>query len=125
MNAQGKVTRSAIQRKTRTARIELRRRWPQVFAGPKAPKRPLAIGIRQAILSAAPDLDRADVWLALDDYTAGPTYLRACVAGAARIGLDGEPDGVVTASEAAFAAKRAAQIEQARARQQHQQEARA
>ena len=44
-----------------------------------------------------------DVSLALALYTRNPSYMKSCVAGAVRIGLDGEPAGTVTATQEAFA----------------------
>jgi sRNA-binding protein len=46
--------------------------------------------------------------IVLGRYTASWGYLRNCTAGAQRIGLDGEPAGVVTEEEAARAAERLA-----------------
>ncbi len=79
-----KQARTECQRRTRATRIALQRRWPAIFAGPKKPKRPLARGIDKQIARAAPDLSRGDIRLALQDYTGGPSYLRACVADATR-----------------------------------------
>lgn len=111
-----KQARAERQRRTRATRIALQRRWPDIFAAPKKPKRPLARGIDKQIARAAPDLSRGDIRLALQDYTGGPSYLRACVVGAARIGLDGEPAGFVAVGEAEHAARRALSIERQRAR---------
>ena len=54
---------------------------------------------------------------ALGDYTSGPTYLRACVAGAPRIGLDGKPCGEVSEQQAAHAKARLAALEKYISRQ--------
>ena len=42
----------------------------------------------------------------LGDHTGGPTYLGWPIEGAARIDLDGQPAGTVTAAQAEFAAKK-------------------
>ena len=71
---------------------------------------PLERGIHHGILAA---LDGAvkpqELRRALGYYTGNQAYLRALVAGAARIGLDGNPTGEpVSAEEAAIAAARLA-----------------
>jgi sRNA-binding protein len=70
---------------------------------------PLKLGIHHDILAA---LDGAitlqELHRALRYYTGNTWYLRATVAGAARIGLDDNPAGAVNAEEAAVAAARLA-----------------
>lgn len=85
--------------------------YPSTFMPPGAPKKPLAIGIGDALTLAIPEVGAMNMARALNDYTGGPIYLRACVAGADRIGLDGKPNGVVTEAQAAHAAERLAGIE--------------
>jgi sRNA-binding protein len=60
-----------------------------------------ALGIREGIMSAAPDI--AHLKATLGFYCNTPSYLMACVAGAARIDLAGQPAGVVTDEQAAAA----------------------
>lgn len=79
----------------------LHERFPQCFAGRGEPKRPLAIDIKNEIAKACPDLI-GHIESALRDYTGGPTYQTACVAGAVRINLHGLPDGIVTPSHAQY-----------------------
>lgn len=79
----------------------LAERFPLCFA-PKevAEKRPLKIGIYHDIRARLPELSGRRVTAALHDYTTGPKYWTALVAGAVRIDLDGNPAGVVSADEA-------------------------
>ena len=81
--------------------------WPHCFAVFEDRRRPLKVGIHHDILAAGKGaIAAAELALALRRYCANPHYLRACTEGAARIGLDGEPAGSVTADEAAHAAER-------------------
>lgn len=84
-------------------------RYPAVFS--MAEPRPLALGIRDAIVSDNPALRPNCIGTALRAYASAPDYLRKLVEGAERIGLDGQPCGTVTAEEAAHA------LEQPKARQ--------
>src|SRR5262245_39028071 len=65
--------------------------------------RPLKIGIRQDIAARGVALNVARV--GLRRYCIQIAYLHALIEGATRIDLDGQPAGVVTAEEAAAAAK--------------------
>jgi sRNA-binding protein len=58
--------------------------------------RPLARGIREAIGVDVPDLPASIVSQALAIYAAWLPYMRACIVGAPRINLSGDPAGVVT-----------------------------
>ncbi|MBY6239853.1 ProQ/FINO family protein [Methylosinus sp. Sm6] len=87
-------------------RAILEERFPQAFAPAGAEKKPLKIGMDADILLAMPELTRKGLACALADYTWGPTYCRHVLAGAARVGLDGEPCGHVSDAEAAYAADR-------------------
>ena len=80
--------------------------FPKCFAPKGAAKLPIAVGLHHEILAALPELGFHRLSAALGDYTGGPTYLRNVVEGAPRIGLHGEIKGVVTADQAAHAAKR-------------------
>jgi len=84
-----------------------------------APKKPLAIGIGERLAFALPEIGYMRLTHALNDYTGGATYLRACVEGAARIDIDGKEAGVVTAAQAAYAAHRIAAMD-ARPGQPHE-----
>ena len=68
----------------------------------------LARGIRESIVVDAPDLPRSIVSQALAIYAAWLPYLRACIAGAPRIDLRGDPAGVVTEKEAMYTVQRLA-----------------
>jgi ProP effector len=96
------------QRKAERTRELLAETFPKCFARKGEEKRPLAIGLHQEILGAIPEIGYHRLSAALADYTSGPTYLRNVVEGAPRVGLDGEPKGVVTAKEATHAATRLA-----------------
>lgn len=99
------------QRIARATRELLATAFPDCFAPAGAEKRPLALGVHDAVLAALPEIGRRRLAEALADYTSGPTYLRHVVEGAERIGLDGAPAGLVRASEAAHAALRLAALE--------------
>jgi sRNA-binding protein len=75
-------------------------RWPYCFSVYEKRRRPLAIGIHEQIISALDGVaSRREIKLALAFYTRNLKYLAALKAGVARIGLDGQPTGVVTAKE--------------------------
>jgi len=80
-------------------------RFPAAFCAKGKPKKPLKIGIRHDLVALCPDLKKGEIGRALQDYTRGPTYLRAMTAGAFRVDLEGQPAGAVTAAEAETAAK--------------------
>ncbi|MDR6953828.1 ProP effector [Ancylobacter sp. 3268] len=87
-------------------REQLAQRFPRCFMPKGAPKLPLKIGIYHDLKLAAPDISSRRLHLALRDYTGGPTYLAALREGAHRLGLDGWPDGIVSADQAADARRR-------------------
>jgi ProP effector len=76
--------------------------------------RPLKVGIDGDLAERCPALDRRERAAVLRLYVSRVMYLQACVAGAARVDLDGNPAGEVTAAEAAFAADKIAEIMAAR-----------
>lgn len=88
-------------------RAELANRFPLCFL-PKGStnKKPLKIGIHRDVIVACPDLDPRHIKLGIKDYVCGWTYTDNVIEGAVRIGLGGEPAGVVTARHAAHAAVR-------------------
>lgn len=80
--------------------------FPLCFMPKGEPKKPLAIGLHVRIQDRMPELSRDEVAWAMQDYTSGATYLKAMVAGAARLNLDGEAEGAVDEEAAAVAARR-------------------
>lgn len=92
--------------RTALVREILHETFPNAFAAKGEEKRPLAIGIEGQIHLRCPELSKWHLAAAIADYTRGPTYLRNVVEGAQRVDLEGEPNGLVTASEAAYAAMR-------------------
>src|SRR5580704_105483 len=92
----------------RTIYGKLRRVTP-VF-GPKLFS-PLKIGILEDIMRAHSQFcDEFALRIVLRHHVAKPGYLMKMVAGAQRLDLNGEPAGVVTATQAEFAANRLAKI---------------
>ena len=87
------------------ALADLATRYPQTFVLEKyRPHRPLKVGIAADILARCPDLDRRKLGVALAAYTRRVMYLRGMVAGAARVDLDGNVCGEVSAGDAEHAA---------------------
>jgi ProP effector len=78
-------------------------RFPKCFMPKRADKLPLAKGIRQAVISAAPDLDPLLIGAAIRDYVHGRKYQDALVMGAMRVDLDGQEIEAVTQADAAWA----------------------
>jgi sRNA-binding protein len=100
--------------------------FPQAFVPEKyLPHRPLKIGIHVDLEARCPALSERERGAVLHWYVTRATYLRACVAGAPRIDLDGTVCGKVTAAEAQHAAARLAEILAARASKQELIESRA
>ena len=87
---------------------ELCQRYPKTFTHEPDDVRPLSLGIHKAIVADAPDLPASIVSQALAIYAAWLPYMRACIAGAPRIDLSGDPAGVVTEKEAMYAVQRLA-----------------
>ena len=93
--------------------------FPQAFVPEKyLPHRPLKIGIHVDLKARCPALSERERRAVLHWYVTRTIYLRACVAGAPRIDLDGNVCGEVTAAEAQHAAAWLATILAARARKQ-------
>jgi sRNA-binding protein len=85
--------------------------FPQTFVLEKyRPHRPLKIGIAADIPARCPELERGALSVALSVYARRVMYLQSLVAGAARVDLDGNPVGEVSAGEAEYAAARLAGI---------------
>jgi sRNA-binding protein len=81
-------------------------RFPHAFAKADAP---LRIGIHRDVCAAMPELSEKDVGRAFKFHTSKTRYLRCCTEGSRRIGLNAEPAGTVSATEAAHAAQCLAQ----------------
>jgi len=86
----------------------LAEQFPEVFAMRSKDRQPLAIGIHDELLKVDTGLSANQLRHALASYCTSIGYLGQVQEGAARIGLDGQPAGVVTAAEAEDAAKRLA-----------------
>jgi ProP effector len=72
--------------------------FPQTFVLERSrPNRPLKIGIAADLQAHCPALEWRVLKVALAAYTGRVMYLRGLVAGAARIDLDGNPAGEVSA----------------------------
>jgi ProP effector len=96
----------------------LRQRFPQAFASLNArTRRPLKVGIHADIAAALPDLSALEISRALGFYCRDRRYHAACIEGAERIGLDGEPAGTVTAAGAEHAKRAIAAIDERRREQ--------
>jgi ProP effector len=78
--------------------------WPNCFAVKFRDRRPLKIGIADDVAAAVEGaITSEELDAAFAVYTRQTGYLRALRQGAARIDLDGNPAGVVTADQAATA----------------------
>ena len=94
-----------------TALALLTEAFPQTFVLEKyRPHRPLKVGIAADIPARCPAVERRVLSAALSVYARRVMYLRTLVAGAARVDLDGNPAGEVTAGDAEFAATKLAEI---------------
>lgn len=112
-------TPSAASRQSKTVRYQnvgdvlnlLAAKWPKCFHLYEMRRQPLAIGIDRDIMAALDGaVSPAELYNALRCYTGGnKVYRNRLIVGAVRIGLDGQPAGVVTEKQAAFAAKISAQ----------------
>jgi len=79
-------------------------RFPKTFARDPAGQRPLKRGIdRELMARLGGTVSRSAIKRVLGAYVASPEYRAKLIEGAARIDLDGNPAGAVTASEAAHA----------------------
>lgn len=87
---------------TQRITAHLAERWPHLFNSMKPV--PLAIGIHDTLLAAAPDFTADQLKRVLASWCKRPRYLATLTAGAARHGLDGA-NGQVTEEQAADAAK--------------------
>jgi sRNA-binding protein len=86
--------------------LVLREKFPLAFYRLSArERRPLKVGVHHDIAAAAPELGEGEVARALRFYVGDLRYHRACVDCAVRVGLDGEPAGIVTPDQAANSAR--------------------
>jgi ProP effector len=102
------VDRMAIsksQARARAAVAQLRERFPAIFTSANC--RPLKIGIHNELVALGFNREMAVV--GLRSYCGSSVYLSALREGAARIGLDGQPTGLVNAEEEKFAAAQLAE----------------
>ena len=84
--------------------------FPQTFVLEKyRPHWPLKVGIAADIPARCPAVERRVLSVALSAYARRVMYLRGLVAGAARVDLDGNPAGEVTARDAEYAAAKLAE----------------
>ena len=85
--------------------------FPQTFVLERnRPHRSLKVGIAADIPARCPAVERRVLSAALRVYARRVMYLRGLVAGAARVDLDGNPAGEVTAQDAEYAAAKLAEI---------------
>ena len=99
------------KQEVQAALADLAARYPQTFVLEKyQPHRPLKVGIAADLLERCPELDHHKINVALTVYTRRVMYLRSLVAGAARVDLDGNPAGEVTARDAEYATAKLAKI---------------
>jgi len=77
-------------------------RWPATFAVLETRRRPLKIGIHVDVMAAG-GFEEPELRAALRAYTVNVAYRRNLVTGARRVGLDGQPAGIVTPEHAAAA----------------------
>jgi ProP effector len=89
-------------------------RWPKAFVPYPGIVRPLKVGIDTQIHEAGLPISRRQLAHTLAAYVGQPIYLRQIREGATRIGLGGEPAGVVTAHEAEHARKMEQKLAQRR-----------
>ena len=97
--------------------LAARQRFPNAIARlDKTIRPPLKIGVHTDLIAAMPEIPAELIELALGIYTTCVAYHAGCTEGTARVDLDGQSDGVVTADEAAHAA---AALEIIKARKRH------
>lgn len=92
--------------------------YPEVFNRDNV--RPLKIGIQEELI-ADEKLAKNKIKRALASYVRSPYYFRSLKEGADRIGLDGQPSGTVSESEAEHAKQQLKEINKRRQQNQRQQ----
>jgi ProP effector len=104
-------TRPPFKARVEAAQSLLRERYPDLFGND--PK-PLKIGVHLELLERHPDLDFAGLRRALTLHCGRFAYQKALTKpGAARLDLDGQPDGKVTAEQVEIARQRLAELKAA------------
>ncbi len=96
-------TRPPFKARVEAAQNLLRERHPDLFGDD--PK-PLKIGIHRDLIERHPDLDFVGLKRALTLHCGRFVYLKALKPGAARLDLDGQPDGEVTEEQVEIARQR-------------------
>jgi hypothetical protein len=91
--------RRAFWAEVSNTRRQLIERFPAIFRGHKAPKKPLKIGIYADVCAAAADIDPKLIAAAIGQYVRAGNYGEFLVEGATRFDLNGQPCGVVAAHE--------------------------
>src|SRR4051812_9476842 len=87
------------------ALVHLAKKFPQTIVLEKhRPPWPLRVGIAAETPARCRAVERRVLKVALTAYTGRVMYLKGMVAGAARVDLDGNPVGEVTARDAEYAA---------------------
>jgi ProP effector len=82
----------------------LTEQFPTAFAVFEGRRKPLKVGIdHDLVVALVGAVTAKEIAAALRHYCGNSAYLRACVEGAPRVGLDGQPAGQVSADEAAHA----------------------
>jgi len=103
--------RKVLHRANMDMRMKLNGLFPMAFRGFGQAKFPLMVGIYEEVIKAHPHLNRQRTRAAIGNYVGGRTYLRAMIEGNVRVDLHGDPAGLVTASDAKFAAIRLARLD--------------
>ncbi|KAA0875947.1 DNA competence protein [Nitrincola tapanii] len=93
--------------------------YPQVFAA--QPVRALKIGIQEDLIADA-KVAKNKIKRALASFVRSPNYLRSLQAGAARVDLQGQEVGEVTAEEAEHARQQLREMHKLRKQRQKEQE---
>jgi ProP effector len=101
-----KIAKLARRRAITSVLVLLAEIWPQCFFLHQIRRRPLKIGILgDAIAALDGAVSPLAVKQAIGSYCINKVYRNRVVAGAVRIGLDGEAAGIVTEKEAAHTAE--------------------
>ena len=100
------MSKGGDRKKSFASLQQLAGQFPAVFLI-EGPRKPLKLNMRDDLLRHG--IDRRVIQGGLGMYCSNYRYLIALQEGAARIGLDGEPAGIVTADEAAHARQRLAE----------------
>lgn len=108
---------------TKETIIYLAEKFPLCFTV-EGQVKPLKVGLFQELAQATSDDEKVSKTLlrqALRSYTMGWRYLAACTTDAVRVGLNGEPAGIVDATQAEHAAQALAEAKAAYTERREQQ----